>query len=107
MVIKTNDQESTTIPLQVIQSILLEKAEKISTVQVRDTTEGEWSATACTILFISRKLLSDTEFTKDVIKLVFVRDFAGDLAKIVEAPANVERKEIAGDVVVQAMAYIG
>ena len=41
-------------------------------------------------------LLSNTKLTEYPIQLVFIRDFAGDLAEIVQAAADVEGEEVAG-----------
>jgi len=50
----------------------------------------------------SYRLLSDTELAKYIIQLILSGDLAGDLAKVVEAGADIEGYEIAGDIIVEA-----
>ena len=51
---------------------------------------------------IEGMLLSDTELRENVVEFVFGGYFAGYFAKVVEAAADVEGDEVAGDVVVEA-----
>lgn len=51
-------------------------------------------------------LLSYTKLRKYVVQLILGGNSAGDLAEVVQAAADVEGEEVAGQVVVHALAYV-
>lgn len=51
-------------------------------------------------------LFADTKLRKYIIQHLLIIHFAGDFAEVVEAAADVEGEEVAGEAVVEAGTYI-
>ena len=51
-------------------------------------------------------LLSDTEFAEDIVQLVFVGDFSSNLAKVMQASADVQCQQVTGNSVIHSRLYV-
>ncbi len=47
------------------------------------------------------ELLPDTKLTKNIIQLILIRDLPGDLTQVMQAAADIQGQQVAGEVVVE------
>lgn len=53
---------------------------------------------------IVKRSLPDTKLPEDPTQLFLVSYFSGDLAEVVQSTSNIQREQIAGQVIVQSVA---